>query len=91
MTAVPIPFDPAPALARFWFVIAALWARSRLTVRQTVTTRARGAMSALFELAGAAAVIRGLWELAPWLGWTGIGLVLALVGWMLEPREVTPS
>ena len=94
MTAIPAPFDPAPLTARVAFLAVALWARARLATRRAVARRlpaARRATSVLLELAGGAAVVRGLWELAPWLGWSGLGLVLGVAGWMLEPREGAPS
>lgn len=82
MTAAPIPFDPAPVLARLRLMLVLVATRTVATIR----SRSRTTMSDLLLLAGTAAATRGLFLLAAWLGWVALGLGLLAAGWLLAPR-----
>lgn len=92
MTATPIGWRAAPWTTRATFAVAALWARARVHYRLGAARRAarvRRATSLLLELAGIAAAVWGLWQLAPWLGAIGAGIALFTAGFLIEPaREV---
>lgn len=88
MTSISIP-TPAAWWRRSRMLVpvllAAGWARAR-RARRALLASARRPISALLELAGCAAVAKGAFVLAPWLGWLVVGGVLVVLGVLLEPR-----
>lgn len=79
-----------PRTTRWRFTVATLLslARTRATeLAATAATKVRKPASALLELAGAAAAVKGFYVLAPWLGWLTAGAMLLVAGWLLEPKR----
>ena len=79
-----------PEIARWTMTLGVLFAlvrRRGTELVETAATRLRRSASAVLELAGIGALVKGAFVLAPWLGWGAVGVGLLAVGYALEPFE----